>query len=102
MNGPQINYEIEAIEELKETEIREIDDMRFNISRWVDNERIYKNIKVNDLEYTEEVKLLNLNKFEEYAAQTGFIIEEVYGNYQLEPFEDNNSERMIISLIPSL
>jgi len=90
-----------AIEELQENEIRDIDNMRFDIARWVDNGRIYKKIKVNDLEFTEEVKLLNLNKFEEYAAQTGFKIKEVYGNYQLQPYESNYSERMIISLIPS-
>ena len=87
-----------AVRDLVKQEVVELDDLRFNISRWVDNNRIYKSIDVDNQQFREEVKLLSLDQFEEYAGATGFRIDSVFGNYQLDPFENEQSDRLIMIL----
>ena len=87
-----------AVRDLVKQEVVELDDLQFRISRWVDNNRIYKSIDVDNQQFREEVKLLSLDQFEEYAGATGFRIDSVFGNYQLDPFENEQSDRLIMIL----
>ncbi|MBL4657744.1 MAG: class I SAM-dependent methyltransferase [Flavobacteriales bacterium] len=83
-------------EKLVKEEVAQIDGQDFFISRWIENEKIYKKIVVNGDEFREEVKLLSLEQFNEYAAETGFSISEVYGDYQLNPYQQVDSDRLIM------
>lgn len=77
-------------------EIVEIANLKFNISRWIQDDRIYKSIEVNEQQFREEVKLISLKQFEDYASATGFRLTEVYGDYQLQSFNALDSDRMIM------
>lgn len=82
---------------IKENRIT-IDNVNFHISRWIENETIYKRIKVNGQQFREEVKLLSLEDFKRYADKTGFKVTQVFGNYKLKPFNKLDSDRLILVL----
>jgi len=89
-----------AIHGLKSEESLVIDDVRFDIARWVENGKIHKKISVQEQQFKEEVKVLDLEHFREYAKATGFTLDEVYGNYQLQRFQNTDSDRMIMIFRP--
>ena len=80
-------------------ETKTIDEITFNLSRRIENNSIVKEIhfKKNDEEfsYSEKVELLELTDFKRLLEKSGFIIKEVYGNYELMPFTEE-SDRLII------
>jgi SAM-dependent methyltransferase len=94
-----INCE-KAVKDLNAEETVIVDDVRFDIARWVADGSINKRISVEKQEFTEEVKVLYLEDFREYAETTRFTIDEVYGNYKLQPFQNTESERMIMIFKP--
>ena len=75
-------------------------DICFNISRYIKDGFIQKEISFshNDKEhkYIEKVKCIDLNKIEMYMAKTGLKIDKIFGNYNLDPFNVNESQRLII------
>jgi len=89
-----------AIRDLASEETVIVDDVRFDITRWVANGTIHKKICVEKQEFIEEVKALYLNDFLNYAQATKFTLDEVYGNYQLQPFQNAESDRMIMVFNP--
>ncbi len=74
--------------------------IRFVISKWTESNFICKKISVDDddssLEFTEKVQALTPNDFKEILEATGFKIIHTFGNYMLEPFVNNTSERFIL------
>ena len=80
-------------------ETKTIDEITFNLSRRIENNRIVKEIhfKKNDekFSYSEKVELLELTDFKRLLEKSGFMIKEVYGNYELMPFTEE-SDRLII------
>ncbi|MBL4755561.1 MAG: methyltransferase domain-containing protein [Flavobacteriales bacterium] len=89
-----------AIKNLRAEEEAVKDDVSFEIKRWVAEGRIHKQICVKGQVFKEEVVVINLNKFQEYAEATGFTLSNVYGNYQLDPFNQAESDRMIMIYTP--
>ena len=61
---------------------------------------IHKHISFNDKgkdhSYTEHVKYLDLEKFQEYFIAAGLTITHTFGDYQLSNFDVNTSERLIL------
>ncbi|BAO54045.1 class I SAM-dependent methyltransferase [Nonlabens marinus] len=61
---------------------------------------IFKDIEFvddkNRYHFTERVQALTLADFENYFAAAGMRLENVYGNYQLEPFDEASSDRLIL------
>lgn len=80
------------------TEKRE--NITFQIKKEVQNKRINKHIEFNcgqkEYFFEEQVSLLTQNDFEEFAKNTGLKLESVYGNYNLEKFDPNHSDRLIV------
>ncbi len=80
-------------------ESKVIDDITFNISRRIEKNNIVKEIhfKKNNEEfsYSEKVELLELGDFKSLLEKSGFKIKEIYGNYELMPFNEE-SDRLII------
>lgn len=75
-------------------------DITFKIEKKITNNAINKRIefKNNEKEYyfEEFVSLLKKEDFENFAKAAGLKIENVFGNYQLEPFDKKTSERLIL------
>lgn len=72
----------------------------FYNSRRFENGFIYKEIKFrdndHDYHFTERVSALTLEDFQGYFAAAGLDLVDVYGNYQLEDYDQQSSERLIM------
>lgn len=85
---------------LVELEYRQVDDMTFKIERSIRDERVIKGIEFNYNDryyhYEERVQMLNRKDFEQLFAQSGLQLEACYGNYNLDPFSERDSARLIL------
>lgn len=94
MNATQV------INSLVPEAIKDADGIRFNITKKYDGKHIYKDIKFEDkgetYHYTERVQALTIDIFESLLSQTGFKILRTFGDFNLNPFDKLNSERLII------
>ncbi|MDO9001490.1 MAG: class I SAM-dependent methyltransferase [Bacteroidota bacterium] len=85
---------------LKTDYIEQRGDITFKIKKQIANNAISKRIEFNannhQYYFEESVSLLKKEDFENFAKKAGFKIESVFGNYNLEPFDENKSERLII------
>lgn len=90
-------------EKIKKTqsysETKTIEGITFCISKSIDNDKVVKRIEFNshgkEYYYQEEVQLLTLANFETLFTQTGFSILNVFGNYNLESYQAETSDRLI-------
>jgi hypothetical protein len=87
-----------------ETEVtqeeKEIDGIHFNIERVYDGQHIFKHIKFNDagkdFHFTERVQALRKDDFYDLLAQNKFEIIRTFGDFSLNDFDENTSDRLII------
>jgi len=89
-----------VINKLVKKEIKEVDGIIFNITREVIDGFIIKTIKFEDdgqsFEFKEKVQAIQLSDFENYLLKTNFKIFKTCGNYNLDNFDVENSDRLII------
>ncbi|WP_310993630.1 class I SAM-dependent methyltransferase [Aequorivita marina] len=89
-----------AIANLVPSEIKKVDDIVFQIEKYVEDGYIVKNIRFTDQGkdyfYVERVKALTLADFQAYFKEAGVELSNVYGNYKLERFNKETSERLIL------
>ncbi|MBI9042194.1 bifunctional 2-polyprenyl-6-hydroxyphenol methylase/3-demethylubiquinol 3-O-methyltransferase UbiG [Lutibacter sp.] len=83
-------------------EMLTIDEITFKINRYLKNGFIVKEINF-DLDgthhtYFEKVKNLDLPKINLYLNSVGFRIKHTFGNYQLDTFNEETSDRLILVL----
>jgi len=75
------------------------EDIEFSVHKGVENGFIVKTIKFEDqgdnFEFKEHVKLLDWADFEVLFKKAGFQIQSVFGDYDLQPFDETNSDRLI-------
>ncbi len=78
---------------------QKIDDIFFNIHKKCMGNKIIKNIDIIDgskvLHYTEQVHLFTLQNFLDMFEKVGFTVKQIFGNYQLEGYDETKSDRMI-------
>ncbi|MGI8893296.1 MAG: class I SAM-dependent methyltransferase [Bacteroidia bacterium] len=90
-----------VLNELEREEIKIVDEIEFHIRRGFDGKFITKNITFEDFEdefnYQEKVRALPLPDFEEYFKKAGLKIVHLSGNYNLQPYDAENSPRLIIA-----
>jgi SAM-dependent methyltransferase len=81
------------------SETKTIDGITFYLHKIIDDKKVTKRIEFNaegkEYYYQEEVQLLTLTDFETLFSQTGFSILNVFGNYNLEPYQAETSDRLI-------
>lgn len=81
-------------------EVKVVDDITFNITRKFDGNHIFKYIQFNaegeEKKFMERVQALRLNDFQKLLESVGFAITETFGNFDLEPFNEQHSDRLII------
>ena len=80
--------------------IKEINGIQFNISRKVEDNFIIKNIEVNHdeekMSFQEKVKALTKENFSELLTFAELQIINTFGNYKLDEFNYQTSDRLII------
>lgn len=88
------------IERLVPEETKIVDNITFNIKRFVENGFIKKKIEFSDkgqnFSFTESVKAITLSEFENYFETAGLTLLEIYGDYSLSKFQRNTSPRLIL------
>ena len=77
-----------------------IDGITFDINRKVSNQFIIKDIHITDSKkehhFQEKVKVLTLANFSNFITNSGLKIIDIFGNYKLEEFNAQNSDRLIL------
>lgn len=72
----------------------------FHVKRYISDDKIQKEIcftdKGNDFNFKEEVQELRRTDFEELFRKSGFKLIRVFGDYELNPFKEISSKRMIL------
>ncbi|WP_276359847.1 class I SAM-dependent methyltransferase [Daejeonella sp. H1SJ63] len=84
---------------LSAQEVKNIDGIDFYISKKVSDGKIIKNIsfehKNKDYAFKEEVRALVYSDFEKMFRRSGFTILHHFGDFALNPFDENRSDRLI-------
>jgi len=91
---------IKTVKNLVHSESKIINNIRFEIERKADETHVYKYIQVKDgnfeERYMERVQLLKLADFETLLNQIGFKVKDTFGDFKLNPFDSEKSDRLII------
>ncbi|MDC1403674.1 class I SAM-dependent methyltransferase [Crocinitomicaceae bacterium] len=89
-----------AIDKLVPEEQKEIDGIEFNIQRTFDGKFIRKSIEVKDqgvnFQFEEKVRGFQFNELKEMMLRDGLKPITIFGNFDLETYDEKHSERMII------
>ncbi|MGJ5640876.1 SAM-dependent methyltransferase [Formosa sp. S-31] len=88
------------INNLVADETKHIDGITFNLKRYTQNGYIYKDINFNfegeNFNYQERVKAFTLNDFETLFEAAEVNLLEVFGNYKLQKFDPQTSDRLVM------
>ena len=91
-----------VISNLVQEETQIIQGISFKINRYMKHGFIVKEINFEadgrHHTYFEKVKILDLLKIKIYLNSVGFKIKHIFGNYQLENFDEETSDRLILIL----
>jgi SAM-dependent methyltransferase len=75
-------------------------DISFHITKEISSNFIHKKITFEHEQkffaFQESVELLRLEHFEAFGKRAGFVLESVFGDYGLNPFDANVSDRLIL------
>jgi SAM-dependent methyltransferase len=84
-------------------EEKEIDGIIYHISRWTDEHHFFKKIVIENmqqekpLEFTEQVSKFRLADLDQLFRKHGLMIQQVFGNYQLDEYDVQTSPRLILT-----
>lgn len=90
-----------VIQQLVKEERKEVEGIQFDITRVYDGNHIFKTISFTDDKnekntFTERVQALSLPTFERLLEKGNFELTHRFGNYQLDPFDKDSSDRLIL------
>lgn len=89
-----------VINNLVEKDTKTVDGIEFTMTRRVENGYIIKDISFTfedeDYQYQEYVRAFTLSDFEALFEKAGVYLLDVFGDYKLNKFDANNSERLIM------
>lgn len=89
-----------VIKNLVKSEVKTIENIEFKINREYDGKFIRKHIRFSDkgqdFHFTEQVEGIKLEDFKRYFKQVGLRVEATFGNYDLDDFQSESSNRLII------
>jgi SAM-dependent methyltransferase len=91
-----------AEEHLVNNETKKMGDTVFDIRRWHDETHFFKKITIIDpslsqpLSFTEKVAKFSLGDFTDMLSFQSLQVQEVFGDYQLHPYDIKKTPRMII------
>lgn len=88
------------IKNLTHQETKTIDGIEFHLNKFVAEGKIIKHInfehKLKAYAFEERVQAFLLADFERMLTKSGFVITEKFGSYSLAPFDETNSDRLIL------
>jgi len=88
------------IRNLNSCETKSLDGITFNITKNVVEGKIIKKINFEDKHKTynfeERVQAFSLEDFQRMLTKAGMIIQNTFGNYELNSFDESNSDRLIL------
>lgn len=91
---------IKVKENLVRKETKTVDHITFHIEREIKEGFILKHISFEDnnqqYNYTEKVKFLDFAKMKHYFDKVGLTIIDIFGDYNLNTFDEKNSSRLIL------
>jgi len=89
-----------VIQNLVPEETKEVNGIVFHIKRWVEDGYILKNIvfefEDEHFDFTEKVKALTFEDFENLMDEAGIFLLDIFGDYKLHKFYKNESDRLIM------
>ena len=91
-----------AEEHLERHSQKEIDGVVYRLTKWTDKTHFYKHILIEDkqlpapLEYTEKVAKFSLEDLTGMLAAKALRVQQVFGDYQLGPYNKKDSPRLLI------
>lgn len=89
-----------VIKNLVPEESKEIEGINFNLKRSYDGTNILKDIYIKDNDknyhFQESVSAFNLDDIKTMAAMADLTIIHTFGDYNLNPFEEKSSDRLIL------
>lgn len=89
-----------VIKNLVPSEVKTVEGIDFHITRKFENGFIYKNIRFEDdgenYDFTERVRALTLEDFEKLMDEAGIFLLDIFGNYKLQKFNNEESDRLIM------
>ena len=89
-----------VLETLVPEETKTVDEIEFQIKRYLKDGHIYKEIDFEDkgqkFHFTEKVKALTLQDFEQLMEEAGIYLLDIFGDYKLKKFHKTESERLIM------
>lgn len=92
-----------TISNLVLNEVKKEEGIEYSITRNYDGKHIFKNIQFSDLEksfqYTERVQALKFIDFENILIPNNFQIIHTFGDFNLNPFDEQTSDRLILIAI---
>ncbi len=94
-----LNVEL-AIKNLVPSEKKKMGNILFHIEKYLENGYIVKNIRFSDdgedYFFTERVRALTLADFQSYFEEASIELKHTFGDYHLNKFDKNTSERLIL------
>jgi SAM-dependent methyltransferase len=87
---------------LVRNEQKVIDGITYTITRWCNGKHFFKKILISEerlpqpLEFIERVAMLGPEDFRSLFEPNDLHIRDIYGNYQLEPFDPEHSPRLVL------
>lgn len=89
-----------VIDNLVPEEVKTVDGIDFHIKRYVADGHIHKEIDFEDKDqkfhFTEKVRALTLQDFEQMMEEADIYLLDIFGDYKLRKFYKNDSERLIM------
>lgn len=89
-----------VVASFKSAYVEQRGDITFQIHKTIKDKAILKRIEFNDKDkhyyFEESVSLLHKSDFESFAKESGLRLKDCFGNYKLDPFDEKNSERLIL------
>ncbi|MGA9636876.1 class I SAM-dependent methyltransferase [Flavobacterium sp.] len=90
----------QVISTLVPEEVKTVNGIDFHLKRYVKDGHIHKEIDFEDngqkFHYTEKVKALTLQDFQEMMDEAGIYLLDIFGDYKLKKFHKTESERLIM------
>lgn len=81
---------------------KKIGGVSYDLTKWSDKKTFFKKIHIEDeklnapLEYTEEVAKFSVDDFRSLFTLHGLQIQQIFGSYALEPYDEENSPRLLL------
>ncbi|MGY0392258.1 class I SAM-dependent methyltransferase [Bizionia sp. KMM 8389] len=89
-----------VINNLVPEETKTVEGIEFHLKRYVEDGHIIKDIQFEDNgkkhQYQERVRAFTLEEFQDLFEQAGVYLLDIFGDYKLQKFQKNTSERLIM------